>query len=171
MERVSKEMGLLERMLTYIPGYRGYKEKEIRRETDRLVRMEIVNRLKSAKNTLKRTLSDPLFLRRFSEEDVWRLDTLLSRLDRVEQRVEHAVAGYAGMFDSVKVRENKLDAVLQHDLGLIERAEAIKGGVENLVKNQASEEWRGMIMNLLDKVDELDALVNERAELLRGLTS
>ncbi|MEM0314149.1 MAG: hypothetical protein QW056_00635 [Candidatus Bathyarchaeia archaeon] len=170
MERVSEHMSLLEKILKYVPGYRGYKEKEIRRETDRLVRIEVVNRLKSAKNTLKTALSDPLYMRRLSEEDAWRLDTLLSRLDRVERRLEHAVAGYSGMFDSVKVREDKLDAVLQHDLGLIEKAEAIKGSVENFVKKQVMEEGRGVILNLLDKADELDALVNKRAEMLRGLT-
>ncbi|MCX8177572.1 MAG: hypothetical protein N3F10_04655 [Candidatus Bathyarchaeota archaeon] len=170
MEKVSRELGLLEKMLRYVPGYRGYKEKEMRRETDRLVRMEVVDRIKSAKNTLKRALSDPFYLRRFSEEDAWRLDTLLSRLDRVEQRVEHAVAGYAGMFDSVKVREDKLDAILQHDLSLIEKVDVIRDGVETLVKNEVGAEWRGMILNLISRVDELDALVNKRAEILMGLT-
>jgi len=31
LEKVRGERGLLERIMGYIPGYRGYKEKELRR--------------------------------------------------------------------------------------------------------------------------------------------
>jgi hypothetical protein len=44
----------------YIPGYRGYKEKELRRESDRLVRMEVVNRLKAAKTGFQKKICKPL---------------------------------------------------------------------------------------------------------------
>lgn len=52
LRRAREEMELMERILSYIPGYRGYKEKELHRESDRPVRMEAVNRLRAAKDTL-----------------------------------------------------------------------------------------------------------------------
>ena len=168
--KVRGERGLLEKIMGYVPGYRGYKEKELRRESDRLVRMEAVNRLKAAKTALRRSFTNPLVVQRLSSEDAWRFDTLTARLDRVTQRIDRAVAGYAGMFDAVKVREDKLDTVIQHDLGLIEKAEALRVDVEKVVRMEpGKDEWRVAMDELTSKVEELDGLIDKRSEILRGL--
>ncbi|MGQ9530892.1 MAG: hypothetical protein ACUVQX_04885 [Candidatus Bathycorpusculaceae bacterium] len=168
--KVRKERGLLEKIMGYIPGYRGYKEKELRRESDRLVRMEVVNRLKAAKTSFRRKFANPLIVQKLSSEDTFRFEALTSRIDRVTQRIDRAVAGYAGMFDAVKVKEDKLDMVLEHDLGLIEKAEAIKADVEKVAALEpGNEEWRAAMDELISKVEELDGLVDKRSEILRGL--
>jgi hypothetical protein len=168
--KVRGERGLLEKIMGYIPGYRGYKEKELRRESDRLVRMEAVNRLKAAKTAFRRTFANPSAVQKLSGDDTYRFDAFNSRLDRVTQRIDRAVAGYAGMFDAIKVKENKLDSVIQHDLSLIERAESIKADVEKTVSIEpGTDEWRTAMDALVSKIEELDSLVNERSNLLRGL--
>ena len=168
--KVRAERGLLERIMGYIPGYRGYKEKELRRESDRLVRTEAVNRLKDAKNAIRRKFANPLIVQKLSSEDAWRFDALTARLDRVTQRIDRAVAGYAGMFDAIKVKEDKLDTVIEHDLGLIEKAESLKADVEKSVSLEpGKDEWKTAMDELISKVEELDGLVDKRSEILRGL--
>lgn len=168
--KVREERGLLEKIMGYIPGYRGYKEKELRRESDRLVRMEVVNRLKAAKTSFRRKFANPLIVQKLSGEDTFRFEALTSRIDRVTQRIDRAVAGYAGMFDAVKVKEDKLDTVLEHDLSLIEKAELIKTSVEKVAALEpGNEEWRASMDELISKVEELDGLVDKRSEILRGL--
>lgn len=168
--KVKGERSLLERIMGFIPGYRGYKEKELRRESDRLVRMDVVNRLKAAKMTFRRTFANPANVSKLSGEDTFRFDALLSRFDRATQRIDRAVAGYAGMFDAVKVKEDKLDTVIEHDVSLIEKAESLKGDVEKVSKIEpGKDEWRTAMDDLISKVEELDNLVNKRSEILRGL--
>jgi len=168
--KVRGERSLLEKIMGYIPGYRGYKEKELRRESDRLIRMEVVNRLKAAKTAFRRTFANPLLVQKLSGDDTYRYEALNSRLDRVTQRIDRAVAGYAGMFDAIKVKEDKLDSVLKHDLSLIEQAESVKADVEKAVGiDPATDEWRAAMDALISKVEELDRLVDERTNLLRGL--
>jgi len=170
LEKVRKERNLLEKIMGYIPGYRGYKEKELRRESDRLVRMEVVNRLKAAKTAFRRKFANPLLIQKLSSEDTFRFDTLTSRIDRVTQRIDRAVAGYAGMFDAIKVKEDKLDTVLEYDVSLIEKAEAIKADVEKVIELEpGKDEWRTAMDELISKVEELDGLVDKRSEVLRGL--
>jgi predicted ATP-dependent protease len=80
------------------------------------------------------------------------------------------VAGYAGMFDAIKVKEDKLDTVIEHDLSLIEKAEAIKADVEKVNELEpGKDDWRTAMDELISKVEELDGLVDKRSELLRGL--
>jgi len=168
--KVRGERSLLERIMGYIPGYRGYKEKELRRESDRLVRMEVVNRLKTAKTAFRRSFANPSIVQKLSGDDSYRFDALNARLDRVTQRIDRAVAGYAGMFDAIKVKEDKLDSVIQHDLGLIERAESVKADVEKTVGiDPGTDEWRTAMDALISKIEELDRLVDERSTILRGL--
>jgi hypothetical protein len=170
--KVKGERGLLERIMGYIPGYHGYKEKELRRESDRLVRMEVVNRLKAAKASIRRTFTNPAMVQKLSEEDASKYDTLTYRLDRITQRVDRAVAGYAGMFDAIKVREDKLDTVMQSDVNLIEKADAIKTDSGSLSKMQpGNDDWGNAADALVAKVDDFDSLIDERSNVLRGLAA
>jgi hypothetical protein len=74
------------------------------------------------------------------------------------------------MFDAIKVKEDKLDSVIQHDLGLIEKAESVKADVEKTVGIEpGTDEWRTAMDALVSKIEELDSLVNQRSNLLRGL--
>jgi hypothetical protein len=168
--KVRGERGLLEKIMGYIPGYKGYKDKELRRESDRLVRMEAVNRLKAAKTTFRRAFTTPSAVQKLSGDDAYKFDTVNFRLDRVTQRIDRAVAGYAGMFDAIKVKEDKLDGVIQHDVSLIEKADAVKADVEKVANIEpGTDEWRTAIDAVISKVEEFDRLVDERANLLRGL--
>ncbi|MEM2739923.1 MAG: hypothetical protein QXQ29_03895 [Candidatus Bathyarchaeia archaeon] len=170
IDRVRRGMSLSERIISYIPGYRGYKEKEVRRESDRLVRMEVVARLREAKGILRRSLSNPAVAAKIPGEDSWRIDTLLHRLDRVTQRIDRAVAGYAGIFDAVKVKEDKLESVIEYDLGLIEKAESVRSCIRSLASSDpGSGEWRRILGDLISRVDELDSLIDRRIDILRGV--
>jgi hypothetical protein len=170
LEKVKGERGLLERIMGYIPGYHGYKEKELRRESDRLVRMEAVNRLKAAKTVMRRAFANPAMVQKLAGEDTYRYEALNSRMDRITQRIDRAVAGYQGVFDAVKVKEDKLDSVLQYDVSLIEKADGIKADCEKLSKMQpGNEDWSAAMDALISKVEEYDSLIDSRTEILRGL--
>ena len=167
---IQEDRGLLERIMGYIPGYRGYKEKEMRRESDRLVRMEAVSSLKTAKTAFRRCLADPVVVQKLSSEDTYRYEAFTYRLDRVTQRVDRAVVGYAGMFDAIRVREDRLNAVIQYDINMVEKAEAIKTDVDKLGSMQPStDDWGTAMDALISKVDDFDRFIDERAGVLRGL--
>ena len=167
--KVRGERSLLEKIMGYVPGYHGYKEKELRRESDRLVRMDVVNRLKDAKTVFRRRFADPVAVQKLGESS-YKFDALTYRLDRVTQRIDRAVTGYSGMFDAIKVKEDKLDSVIQHDLSLIEKAESVKEDVEKVASIEpGTDDWKTAMDAVISKVEDLDRLVDERANLLRGL--
>jgi len=171
LKKAKNKRGLLERLMGVIPGYHGYKKRELRRETDRLVRMKIVTHLQEAKDTLRRSLSSPSAFKSLSSEDMWTLDALMARLDRVTQRIDRAVAGYSGFFDVVKVREEDLDKVIEHDFMLIKRGMAIQDKANDIVKLEpGTPEWRDAVNALISEIEALDRLIDTRTEILRGLS-
>ena len=169
-QKIRDERGILEKIMNYNPFYHGYKEKELRRDSDRMVRVDVVNRLKLAKTMLRREFADPSLIGRLTTEDTFRLETVNQRLERVTQRMDRAVAGYAGMLASIKVKEDKLDMVIEHDLALIEKADAIKTDVLTVTGIAlGSAEWALAMDAIIAKVEEFDRLVDERSFILRGL--
>src|SRR5881396_4051253 len=81
------QTGLLEKIELIIPGFRGYKEKELRRESDKLVRNQIYQRLYEAEALVKDTYRD---LVNQGANDSWdATDHLIARMDRITQRINH----------------------------------------------------------------------------------
>lgn len=93
LERVKANRPALERWLRLLPGYAGYKEKEQRRDADRILRETIRRRL--------RELADRLLglQRELSERDLARvdeIDRIVRQLQTLADQVGVARYGYAG---------------------------------------------------------------------------
>jgi len=171
-ERIKDEMGLLERIAFYIPGYRGYKEKELRREADILVRRRVSGVLSECRSMLNSPLSPSAARRLAYDADAkFALENVRTELDRVVQRIDKAIAGYAGLFDAVKVREDRLDRVLSHDLNLIQEAEKLKSLVSELFSiDLGSDDWMRKLNEVRAAISSIDRLIDERVNILKGLT-
>ena len=107
------QMRLSERIAAAIPGFRGYKEKELRRESDKLLRNHLYLKLSNAKSDLK-TIFQKLSDRRYFDV-LTDMDRLVAKMDRVVEKVNHASYGYSGFFDVVKVKEENLDRMIDFD--------------------------------------------------------
>ncbi|MBI2184972.1 MAG: hypothetical protein HYU39_08455 [Thaumarchaeota archaeon] len=158
VEKVKTQRGLFERIVHYIPGYRGYKEKEIRRESDRLVRQQAAASLKKALDLYKRSLSAGADL---PESKRLAADRVLSRLDLLKERVAKAEGGYSGLFDAVKVREDRLDQMISVDHDLVSLCSELAGKVEKMAQSGAlSATWS---QNLVD----VEAVIGRVEEALQ----
>jgi hypothetical protein len=154
------EKNFLERLAAHIPGIAGYREREARRETDRRLRDWLAGRLDAACADL-----DPLRNRLTGDG---RLDAMnaVGDLDRTVKKTAAALrfadAGYGGLFDAVKVREDELAAIYAFDLSLLESVE----GLAARVREQASgpQPAEGLAALVLE-ARRLDHLVGRRREL------
>lgn len=154
----------IETILRYIPGFRGYLEKEYRRESDRLVRMWIVDRLRQCKRVADRLARELWEARRL--ELLPQLDRIRGRLDTFMGRVDGAVAGYSGFFDYVRVNEAVLDRVYEHDVGLMEAVEQVAQTIESW---EPATLGSSQIDVLLDQLERLDRRWDGRTHILEGI--
>lgn len=154
----------IETILRYIPGFRGYLEKEYRRESDRLVRMWMVDRLRQCRRVADR-LARELFDAR-SISLLPQLDRVRNRLDTLMGRMEGAVAGYSGFFDFVRVNEAVLDRVYEHDFRLMEEIENFAQKIESWQPDNLGAE---QISLALDQLENLDRRWEARTHILEGI--
>ncbi len=145
-DRAKSQTNLQEKIMLLIPGFHGYKEREIRRESDKL--NQGIN-------------------------DTWDdTDHLMARLDRVVERINHSEYGYAGFFDVTKVKEPDLDRMMDYDMQLLQMTDSVTTAVQGLkdsVDNGRVQEAKGKISDALKAVDALETAYNGRKDVILGV--
>ncbi|MGD0070761.1 MAG: hypothetical protein ABSB71_04285 [Candidatus Bathyarchaeia archaeon] len=166
---VKGQMRLSERIAAFIPGFHGYKEKELRRESDRLIRNHLYLKLSIEKTDL-REISQKLADRRYFDV-LTDMDRLLAKMDRVVEKVNHASYGYSGFFDAVKVREENLDRVIDFDNQLLEGINALTTEIDAFKAELASgvtTNLKTRVQNVTDKLESLEDTFDKRQEVILG---
>jgi hypothetical protein len=163
-ERIKEDKNWLERLLDKIPGIKGYKQKEIRREGDKIQRSYVGERLGDCLGKLDTLKLD---LTRVSGLDaLGEVDVSMRKLRKVRDRIQFADYGYTGMMDPVKVGVVKLDELMAFDKSLETDVAAIGDLVGTL--GAASPSLRADMGLLNGKIDALDARFSERELLITG---
>lgn len=146
------------------PGYTGYRNKEQRRDVDRLLRDAIMKRLLDRKQVLDGLIADATRTRKY--DLVPKMETLKNEIQAVADKIKHAVRGYSGFFDTVQVKEEDLDRLYRYDLGVHEKAEAFTKLMSGLRGGPGlAEACDGVQSSLRD----LEDAVNERSNALMGV--
>jgi hypothetical protein len=142
------EKNWLENLADAIPGLKGYRDKEARRDTDKRFREYLASRIEASRKTieeLKRTQVNQGRLQGLDE-----LDRLTQKLMKTASLIRYASYGYSGFFDQVKIQEAELDKIYQFDLSLLTDVEAL----ENSMKQGAQQEWSTRIDALENRLEE-----------------
>ena len=165
------QMRLSERIVAAIPGFRGYKEKELRRESDKLIRNHLHRKLSESKDDLKsvfQKLSDRRYFDVLTD-----MDRLMAKVDRIEEKVNHASYGYSGFFDVVKVKEENLDRMIDFDNKLVDAVDGLAADVDVFKAEIAKGETKDLkekVQNITDKIEAFEETFDKRAEVILGVT-
>ncbi len=163
--KMKSDMSLTERIALYIPMYRGYREKNLRREEDRAVRNELSRALQGTKADLasiqRELTSQPDLMM-----DVERVRT---KVDKYDIDVKKAVNGYSSFHTAVKILEKDLDALVAWDARLIEDIQALRAETSDLLAAvDCGEEAKKGIRGLERTVDDMMEAYLKREAVMKG---
>jgi len=171
LERVQESERLLERIMLSVPGFRGYKLKEQRREADRIVRTYTYNLLTNARDNLSRCfqiLNDAKVT-----EILEPTNQLIAKLDTVAEKINRAAYGYSAFFDSVRIDTPQLDQMLQYDTQLTDTARKLSDTISNFKANLTAEKLedaRSMELQISNSITELENAFDKRKLVIEGVT-
>lgn len=169
-KKAKEQMRLSERILAALPGFRGYKEKELRRESDKLIRNHLHLKLSKVKDDA-RSIHQKLADRR-SMEVLNDMDRLVAKLDRVTEKVHHASYGYSGFFDVVKIQEASLDRMIDFDTKLIDGVNKIVDEVREFKSEIGKRKFDNVgfrIESLTEAVEAFEEAFDQREEVILGV--
>jgi len=164
-DTVEDHLGGFENLVKKIPGYSGYKEKELRREADKLLRQELAGQLDDQRKRLAE-LQQQLI----SQAQIEFLDDLeraVMKLQLLVDRVKTAAYGYAGLFDAVKVKEAQLDALYEFDNRMLGFVDEIASEVDRVASAITAKEGVGeAIGQLVTTVADANLAFGHREEVI-----
>jgi hypothetical protein len=163
-DRIEQSKNWFERLVEHVPGYKGYKEKELRREADKTQRLFVAERLDTVRMGL-----DDLKLDLVNRGDLGTLslvDVIIRKMHTVADRIRYADYGYAGLFDADKVDETVLDQLYGFDQQLVtgvDEVETLKAAL-----SADSPSLKSDLAILEDKIETLGVQFSEREHLITG---
>ncbi|PKO21588.1 MAG: hypothetical protein CVU38_13955 [Chloroflexi bacterium HGW-Chloroflexi-1] len=167
VDTAKDEMGWVERVLSKVPGLKGYKEKELRREADKSVRDSLARRLEARRRKITALQSELLS----SGGLLWMDDVekVVGRLQLLIDRIKTASYGYAPLFDSEKVKEEQLDKLVQFDESLLSEVTRLDEAISTLEQAvAANENVKQAIAGVGDLLSALNETFGRREEAIRG---
>ena len=165
LDKARAGQNFLEKIMNAIPGFKGYRDKELRRDADRLQREHVAAQLETCKKGLNELSADAT--RSGDLSIINDIETARKRLDKVVARIRYADRGYAGFFAAVKVDEAALQRVYEFDLSLIDGAESVRSAGQ-----QAADHPDGAkagVSQMIQAIDDLDTRMADREAILGGL--
>jgi hypothetical protein len=162
---VEGALGGLENLARKIPGYKGYKEKELRREADKLLRMEVAAKFDDQRKRLTE-LQNQLI----SQAQIEFLDDLeraVMKLQLLIDRMKTATYGYAGLFDAVKVKEEQLDALYEFDNQMLDYVDDVASDVDRVASAITAQEGVSEALNeLVETANQANQTFGHREEAI-----
>jgi len=169
-DTLSDHQSGLEDLLGKIPGYKGYKEKELRREADQQLRTHLAaqlgEQLRRAEDVASQMLTGP---------GVMQLDEMgkgNTRLQTLIDKAKTAAQGYAGFFDAVKVKEEELDLLYQFDEQMVRQVDEIGAAIDAIqaaLDSGDSSSLAPAVRRYVKTVTDVSALFDRRKDTLLGL--
>lgn len=167
-DKIESMQGGLEDLARKIPGFKGYLEKEDRREADKLLREQIVRvfeGLETQLNQHAKRLVDAGGLAHME-----RVQSVNSKFRTFIDRVESAPRGYAGLFDAIKVKEAELARLYAFDNALLDFEGRFETAIEQFgAAIDAGEGIEAAVAALDDLMLEANETFKERVDVLTAL--
>lgn len=149
-DKIVRERSGLEKIIAKIPGFRGYKEMEARREADRMIREHVVKLLKEQMNRMvsveKKLLTSGGLSMAGKTRDA------KSRFQTYIDRVNTAAPGYSGFYSAKKVGADDLQKIYAFDAALLQYVERFKDQIEHFEKAVTSGEGLDEAIGMLESL-------------------
>ena len=163
-DRVRADEGPFQKLLVSIPGFDGYREREIRRAADKILREHLVTLVDEARERLRALISDCTRAGKLDALDP--LDRLAGRLVKLRDNIRLADYGYTGFFDAAKIKEDELDRIYEYDLSLREQVGGIQAAVEALAAETQPE---SALADLDARITQTQRMLDERGAITASL--
>lgn len=165
-ELVQNQQDIFQKLLGYVPGFKGYIQRSQRRAADKLLRDQVALRygeLASRAGRLQKAMADS------GEFDLLDdVESIARQLRTFVDRIKNAAYGYSGLFDAVKINEEELAKLYAFDLAFFELADQIEARLDNLEIAIGGEGLQAAVRAVADLARQANETYDRRYQVITG---
>lgn len=169
-DRVEGDRGLLKRIQLVVPGFRGYRIREDLRDSDRMLRAELVKRLVLQRSQLEEARR-ALIRSQPTSKALEEIGGLVNSMKRVEGEISHAEVGYSGISADIRMKEDEIDRLYEYDASMIESLDFIDDAllkVRGMIGSGDEAGLREAVETVRNRVEGLESRFKRRKAAITG---
>jgi len=136
-QKVISQMDPFKSLASHIPGFKGYVERQNRRDADKILRDTVVRRFDEQWKRASQLQVD--MVRQGMIAYVDDMEQAVLQMRTFIDKMSTAPRGYSGLFDAVKINEKELEAIYQYDAAFFDLAEQVARALDNVEASLADE--------------------------------
>lgn len=164
--KVTGDLDIVKKILGKVPGFKGYVERQARRDADKLLRDTIFTRFRELEGRVSGVQRD--FLDQGEIDFVDDLERAAIKLRTFADRVRGAARGYSGLFDAVKINEEELAKLYEYDAAMLDLGDEIGRAIDNVEASVGSDGLKAAIRHLETTAQQAVTVFDHREEVVRG---
>ncbi len=145
-DKVHGDMDIFKKLLDKIPGFKGYVERQARRDSDKLLRDTIFKRFRDLEGRVSEIQRE--FISHGELQYIDDMETSAVRLRTFADRVRTAPRGYSSLFEAVKIGENELQKLYEYDAALLAMGDEVDRALDNIQASIGTDGVVAAIRNL-----------------------
>ena len=166
-EKVSGQNDPFKKLLSYIPGFSGYIERQNRRDADKILRDTVARRFEElwgrASNLQVEIVNNGMI--KYMDD----MERAALALRTFIDKISRAARGYSGVFDATKINEKELEAIYQFDVAFFTLGDQVSGALDNVEASLGDEAaLPAAIRNLISLTRLAVETFERRSEVVTG---
>lgn len=163
-QKITSSMDIFKKIGSKIPGFKGYVERQNRRDSDKLIRDTIYRRFRELEGRVSDLQVE--FINQGEIKNTDDLEKAALRLRTFADRVRTAPRGYSSLFEAVKINEAELAKLYEYDAMLLDKSEEIGRAIDNIQSSVGTDGLPAAIRNLQTLSKECVKAYERRQEVV-----
>ena len=166
-QKVTSQQDPIKKLISYIPGFGGYVNRQNRRDADKLLRDTVARRFEEQWRRASQIQTDMVSNGQIIFVDD--MEKAAIQLRTFIDKISTAPRGFSGLFDAVKINEPELQAIYQFDAAFFDLAEQVAHALDNVEASLGDQTaLPAAIRNVTSLARMAVETYNRRAEAVTG---
>ncbi len=164
--QVTSSQDIFKKLLSKVPGFSGYIERDNRRAADKVMRETIATRFEAIWGRISAFQRDLI-----SQGEINWVDDVESAAIKLRQfidRIRTTTYGYSGLFDAVKINEKELALIYAYDEAMLSMVDVMDRAVSNMETSVGSDGFPASVRNLVSTAQQCVEAFDKRYEAFMG---
>jgi hypothetical protein len=167
LDNITGDMDIFKKLASKIPGFKGYIERQTRRDSDKVLRDMIANRVRDLEGRVSGLQRE--FISHGEIGFIDDLEAAAIKLRTFGDRIRTAPRGYSSLFEAVKINEQELSRLYEYDSTLLERLDSVSRAIDNVQSSIGTDGLPASIRNLETAARECVEAYDRRDEVITSL--
>ncbi|MBN2257603.1 MAG: hypothetical protein JW704_07240 [Anaerolineaceae bacterium] len=164
--QVTSSQDIFKKLLSKVPGFSGYIERDNRRAADKLMRETIANHFEAIWGRISAFQRELV-----SQGEIKWVDDVESAAIKLRQfidRIRTTTYGYSGLFDAVKINEKELALIYAYDEAMLSLVDVMDRAVNHVEVSIGSDGFPASVRNLVSTAQQCVEMFDKRYEAFMG---